>query len=422
MLVRKILIVDDEKMMLRIATRILSKDYETFCASSGAEAIDLFEQQHPDMVLSDLMMPEMDGYELHRELQDRSLEPVPVMFMTADESDESESRSFEVGAMDYIRKPLKPEILLRRVKNVIDNLDKIHALKKAVDVDLMTGLLNKAASQREIAKLCETREGVLMMLDLDSFKLVNDIYGHNMGDKILIHFSELIKRVIRSSDLAGRMGGDEFIAFCHNIQDESVVVEKTKYLNDELLLAAKKFMGDDMQIPLGTSIGVVFVPNEGTSFSALYQKADQALYNVKQRGKHGCAFFGESKKSAAASDTKNNLSEIKTILGERNKIPGAYAVDFNGFQLLYRHLIRMRENHPTENQILQITIESEQFSEEFRETLIHSLRRSDCMTQNAPDQFLVLLMDATPEICEKVEQRIKDRIKFKIDIKSESIS
>lgn len=416
---RKILIVDDEKMMLRIATKILSKDYETFCASSGAEAIDLFDKNHPDMVLSDLMMPEMDGYELHRELQSRSREPVPVMFMTADDSDESESRSFEIGAMDYIRKPLKPEILLRRVKNVIDNLDQIHALKKAVDVDLMTGLLNKTASQREIAKLCETSEGVLMMIDLDSFKLVNDLYGHNMGDRILIHFSELIKRVIRASDLAGRMGGDEFIAFCHNVEDESVIVEKTKYLNDELLAAAKKFMGDDMKIPLGTSIGVVFVPNEGTSFSALYQKADQALYNVKQHGKHGCAFFSDS--NPQSESTKKSLDDIRTILGERNRKPGALEVDFDGFKLLYQHLVRMLESQPMNLKILQISLESEKFAEDFLETLKSSLRRGDVVTQNAKDQFLVLLMDATQETCEKIEERIRERVKFNLDFKFETI-
>ena len=127
----KILIVDDEKIMLKIASKILSSEYEIICANSGAEAIELFERERPDMVLSDLMMPEMDGYELHRLLQEKFSEPVPIMFMTADDSDESESKGFALGAADYIRKPLKADVLLRRVKNILDGLDKIHGLTEA---------------------------------------------------------------------------------------------------------------------------------------------------------------------------------------------------------------------------------------------------------------------------------------------------
>ena len=112
---QKILIVDDDTFMLRLATIILSRYYQTVTASSGEEAIKLFETEKPDMVLSDLLMPEMDGYELHRILQEKTEGTIPIMFMTADESDESESRVFDVGAVDYIRKPFKPNIILRRI-------------------------------------------------------------------------------------------------------------------------------------------------------------------------------------------------------------------------------------------------------------------------------------------------------------------
>ena len=97
----KILIVDDEEMMLMMAKHILSRKYEVITANSGAEAIELFERERPDMILSDLMMPEMDGYELHRILQETSAEQVPIMFMTADESDESESKGFEIGPIYF---------------------------------------------------------------------------------------------------------------------------------------------------------------------------------------------------------------------------------------------------------------------------------------------------------------------------------
>ena len=406
----KILVVDDDPVMLLIASRILERQghYEIIRASSGKEAIELFESKKPDMVLSDLLMPEMDGYELQRTLQEKSVEPVPIMFMTADESAESESRGFALGAADYIRKPLKADILVRRVENIINNLDKIHGLRQAADIDPMTGLLNKAASQRKIGELCSEKQGVLMMIDLDSFKLVNDIYGHGMGDKILIRFSELIKEVIRSSDLAGRMGGDEFIAFCQNVTDESIIVDKTHYLNEKLLASAKEYMGNDMNIPLGTSIGAVFVPDEGTDFSILYNKADQALYQVKQNGKHGCAFFGETHHKDELSPAKKGISHMRMILGERNRESGAYFLGLDNFKTVYRFVCRMAESYQKDVQLMHITLETKDKAiiKQFCDTLLKTLRRSDCVTQSGNNDFLAMLLEARS----KESEIIKDRL------------
>ena len=412
----KILIVDDEKMMLKIVSKILSKNYEIICASSGAEAIELFESEKPDMVLSDLLMPEMDGYELHRILNEKSAEMVPIMFMTADESDESESYGFEIGAADYIRKPLKADILLRRVANILDNADKIHGLKKAVDIDKMTGLLNKTAVQREINKICEKSQGALLMIDLDSFKLVNDIYGHNMGDMILIKFAELINSIIRSTDIAGRMGGDEFIAFCENVEEESIIAAKSKYLNEKILESAKKYMGEDMKIPLGVSIGAVFVPNEGMDFEILYKKADKALYKVKKNGKHGYAIYSEEHKSNIHH--KNEISDIKQIFGERSEAHGAYFVEVENFKAIYRLAVRLVSNYKTNIQFLRMTVQNAKDDDltEIKNLLVTILRKSDCLTQN-DNSIYILLMETPADETVVVKNRISDKIK-----KSDKIS
>ncbi len=407
----KILVVDDDQIMLMITSRILAKRYEVICASSGKQAIELFEKEKPDMILSDLLMPEMDGYELQMALQAKNTDPVPMVFMTADESDESESQGFALGAVDYIRKPLKADILLRRVANVIENLDKIHGLKRAADTDPMTGLLNKSASQREIGGLCKNSQGVLLMIDLDSFKLVNDIYGHNMGDKILIRFAELIKEVIRTTDLAGRMGGDEFIAFCQHVRQKSVIIEKTAYLNEKLLASAKEYMGKDMSIPLGTSIGAVFVPDEGTDFTDLCHKADKALYKVKQGGKHSCAFYEETHNPEENLNLQNNISNMRMILGERNRETGAYFLEISQFKVMYRFAVRFNDNYQKDIQFMQITLDfnNESKIEDFRNMLVKSLRRSDCVTQNGKNQFLVMLMEANLQEAYIVRDRILSR-------------
>lgn len=404
---RKILVVDDEEMMLMMARHILSTKYEVITASDGFEAIELFESEHPDMVLSDLMMPEMDGYELHRILQEKSAGTVPIMFMSADESEESESKGFEVGAEDYIRKPLRPDVLLRRVGLIIENLDKIRGLKAAASTDQLTNLLNKISAQKEIGEAVKESSGALLMLDLDSFKLINDIYGHAAGDKILIKFSELIKSVIREKDLAGRMGGDEFVVFLQNIDDEKVLQSKAEFLNEGILKSAREIFGEEMDIPLGTSIGAVFVPDEGRNFELLYEKADKALYEVKQRGKHGISVFGAKNQGQAVS--VEGISQMRMILGERNVEGGAYFVEFEDFKKIYRLLARMEDNYKKGLVLAQFTLTDESFAEEFKETLTRSLRKSDCVTCNGK-KFLVLLMEATEEESDRVKDRIFKRL------------
>ena len=405
----KILIVDDEEMMLMLAERILSQKYEILTATTGEEAIEIFEREHPDIVLSDLMMPEMDGYELHRILQEKSTRPVPMIFMSADESDEAESKGFEVGAEDYIRKPVKPDVLLRRVGNTIDNLDKIHGLEIAASTDPLTKLMNKSATQKKLGELVKNSFGALLMIDLDSFKLVNDIYGHAAGDKILICFADLIRKIIREKDVAGRMGGDEFIAFLQNVDDEKVLADKTKFLNDRILIAAKNLLGNEMQIPLGVSVGAVFVPDAGNNFQELYEKADVALYEVKQHGKHGLSVFGE-KNHAEKSSAVEGISQMRMILGERNVEAGAYFVEFEEFKKIYRLLARMAENYKKGLVLMQFTLSEKIFAEEFKEILIRSLRRSDCVTQSGK-KFLVLLSEATELEADSMKNRIFSRLK-----------
>ena len=405
----KILIVDDEEMMLMMAKFVLSKKYEIITAQNGAEAIEIFEREQPDMVLSDLMMPEMDGYELHRILQEKTSKPVPIMFMTADESEESEIKGFEIGAADYIRKPLKPDILLRRVGNIISRLDKIHELEEVVSTDLLTGLLNKSSAQEEIGKMVQKSSGALLMIDLDSFKLVNDIYGHAAGDKILISFGKLLKEVVRAQDLVGRMGGDEFIAFLQNVNDEKILKTKSDFLNAEILKSARTILGSDMEISLGVSIGAVFVPDEGREFATLYKKADNALYTVKRNGKHGLEVFG-TKNHAAKSSSAEEITQMRQILSERNEKSGAYFVDFETFRKIYQLLVRMADSHKIGLTLMQFTLEAGDFAEEFKEILINSLRRSDCVTQNGK-KFLLLLMCENEIETDAIKERIFSQMK-----------
>lgn len=396
---KKILIVDDMLVPLMMTENMLVGKYETFTAQSAKEAMEIYRKEMPDMILSDFRMPGMTGYDLQIELQNEFHKKIPFMFMTADKSDEVESKGFDNGAMDFIHKPFKPEVLLRRVANILQTVGEIQDLKKTSSTDKLTGLFNKGSSEEELTKICKKSHGSLMMIDLDSFKLVNDIYGHAMGDKILIAFADILRAAMRSSDLIGRMGGDEFVAFCHGVHEESHIAAKTQFINEKITEAAKKLMGEDMTIPLGASIGCVLVPQAGTDFVELYKKADKALYIVKQNGKHGYNIFNEDAPEENV-ETVVTLAQIEMILSERNKEPGAYILPFESFRNVYRFLKRTRAGYGKTICIVLLALKrtgnGEKISlksagEKFMECLHDTLRRGDILSQNGSNQFLILL-------------------------------
>lgn len=411
---KKILVVDDAAFMQKTIISMLAGEYETICASSGEEALALYEKEKPDLILTDLIMPGMTGLELQRVLRERYQEQVPIIFISADENEENETRGLESGALDFIRKPFRKAVLLRRVGNIMRQMEQIQGLRIVAETDPMTGLYNKTHTQDVMMKICGQRAGTLMMVDLDSFKLVNDLYGHAMGDRVLIRFAEILRGVIRGSDIAGRMGGDEFFIFCQDIREESVIAEKTRQINKLLLSSAKEFMGEDMPIPLGASIGAVVTPDEGSSFPDLYKKADKALYRVKQHGKHGYAFYrGGASQAGPEKTSSTTLDYARAVLEERNRQKGAYELDFENFRSVYRFLIRTIENYHRRVELLLLTIQGagnfdtpEEAADRFGEALGISLRRSDVYTRNGASQYIVLLSETGGENEEIIRTRI----------------
>lgn len=282
-------------------------------------------------------------------------------------------------------------------------------------MDKMTGLLNKASAEAEISRLCKTAQGALLMIDLDNFKLVNDIYGHAMGDKILICFAEILKAVVRSVDIVGRLGGDEFIAFCQNVYDEVVIEKKSRFINRYLMDAAKELMGEEMNIPLGASIGCVIVPDEGIDFSELTQKADKALYAVKQNGKHGFVFYTDlSQKDEKINSQNSNLTNVIKILSERNKKKGAFNLPFEQFVKVYQFLSRLNTNYKSKTCILLFSVREKEHAsipaenaiDVFFDMLVSSLRQSDVVTKNGSNQCIAIL----PETSQLNVKSVTDRI------------
>lgn len=415
-----IIVVDDDTANLKMAGHILSKNNMRVTAlKSGNSFLEYVnENGMPDLVLLDIKMPVMDGFETLGKLrqleQSKGLMKTPVIFLTADEDVDTETRGFEVGVSDFIRKPFNPDVLLRRIGNIMSNSQEMHVLKSEATIDKLTGFLNKGATGVELSKMCSDSTGCLMMIDLDSFKLVNDIYGHGMGDKVLIACAGIIKNAVPAGSRCGRIGGDEFVAFAYGVTSEASVAEISGNINDGILRSAKELMGDDMSIPIGASIGGIFVPRFGNDYNSLLKLADKSLYTVKKNGKHGYGLYDDDVEDDDVTEL-HDIRAISEILGERSIQDVALQLDKDSFSPVYRYVIRYIMRHHINACKVLFTLEPANgikdtgffdSVDEFGNHIRSSLRKSDIFMRNNKNQYFVFLTDIRADSIDKVISHI----------------
>jgi diguanylate cyclase (GGDEF)-like protein len=398
-----IVVVDDDSTNLKMAGHILSKHNKRVTAmTSGYALLDYIKGNIPDIILLDIKMPDMDGFETLRKLRalekELNINEIPVIFLTANEDVSTEMRGFEVGVSDYVRKPFDPEILVKRIDNIIGKQEQILKFQEEATIDQLTGLLNKAATKDKMTGICGRMSGYLMIIDLDSFKLVNDIYGHSMGDEVLKSFADILRKCFSEDCVIGRIGGDEFLAFSPEIDSEDDLKPLTERLNASMTEKAKQLMGQDMTIPLGVSMGAAFISGKNSDYEELFKAADKALYNVKQNGKHGCAVY--SAESEYEDEVIMNLKTISMILSERNIPDRALQLDRESFIYVYRFLIRYIMRYRKKACKLLITLSEGSVGGNFDETcdmflthVMDHLRKSDIVMQYRKNQVFVFLTD-----------------------------
>ncbi|TAN66273.1 MAG: response regulator [Methylobacter sp.] len=293
-----ILVVDDKRVNREILVSFLNHDYQVKVACNGQRALDIAQHSlHTDLILLDIDMPKMDGYEVLRRLQENlRTRDIPVIFVTAASDKESETYGLQLGAVDYIAKPISPDIVLLRVRNQVLLKQHEKELKRSAHYDSLTGIPNRVLlAERMKQAIAQTKREQKMLgvcyLDLDGFKLVNDTFGHQVGDHVLNAIARRIGSILRKSDTVARLGGDEFVIL---LPDLSCEEECTASLMRVLEIIAQPIVIQDRSISLGASIGVSIFPGDDNDPDVLLRHADQAMYVAKQLGKNRYHLFDPS--------------------------------------------------------------------------------------------------------------------------------
>lgn len=414
-----IVVVDDEPISLKNAKMLLNtENMKVSCLRSGAELLEFLDSNEPDLILLDVLMPEMDGFETIaalREFEKKNKRHwTPVIFLTGENDTEVERRGLKEGASDFIHKPFDRDVLIERITNTIESARRIESLTTEAKIDKLTGFLNKASGTQKISDLCSNRRGALVLFDLDNFKLVNDLFGHDMGDKILVAFSGILTHNVRTDDVTSRIGGDEFMAFLPNLTSKESIEAITERINNQLSYEADKLMGNDHDIPLGVSVGAAFAPEHSAEYEHLFQFADMALYRSKQNGKHGCSIYEPiSENEHNKENLELEIDRISQIMEERGDKTGALILGKDAFSWNYRFITRFIDRYDTIATKILFALSSDKNSIasaetclEFSRVMQKNLRRSDILYQNRPNQFFVVLPLLTLEDAPKVIDRI----------------
>lgn len=282
----KVLIVDDTATTIAIISACLKDNYQLITARNGEQCLELAKlSPQPDLILLDIEMPGMNGYEVSRKLKvDPATSQIPIIFITARLDVEDEEKGFSLGAVDYIVKPIHPPIVAARVKTHITLKKQKDKLERMALHDQLTDLYNRhfllnAAKQKISAALRHKFAISALMIDIDHFKSINDEHGHTAGDAVLKAVAKILINEYRDDDIAARYGGEEFVVMLGHCDLSNAKIKAES-------LRAKLEVLKPLGISLTVSIGLSQLVNEEDSFSDILDRADKALYQAKQNGRN----------------------------------------------------------------------------------------------------------------------------------------
>jgi len=289
----KILIVDDHIGSLHLLDSLLKVDYTVILAKTGPQALALARHQLPDLILMDVRMPEMDGYQVLKALRgDERTSMIPVIFITGLDKPEDEAQGLQLGAVDYIVKPFNSLVVRARVATHIKLVRQRRMLELLANIDGLTEMPNR----RQFNTVFEAewrrsqRNGLplaIAVVDVDCFKQYNDHYGHAEGDRVLQALGRHLQMAAqRPGDLAARIGGEEFVLIMPGTDVEHAMTV-SEALRNQIEMLNIKHEFSEVQSCITISIGLATSTEPAIdSADALFRRADQRLYQAKGSGRN----------------------------------------------------------------------------------------------------------------------------------------
>lgn len=429
---KHILIVDDNKTNLTSAKLVLNDIYKVTPVISGAQALKFLENNTTDLILLDINMPEMDGFEVMEKIRENEKSAnIPIIFLTADNDAETESRCLEAGALDFIAKPFVPGVMRSRIGRILEledlrkslankleeKIQEVTDMKSKSQCDPLTGLFNRAYTEELVNKrISEGEPGALFMIDMDNFKAINDNYGHIAGDHTLKMFAETMIKYSSEKDILCRIGGDEFVMFISGETSKSVLGNKASDIISDLCYKLEECK---FETNSSVSIGIAETPSDGSDFNSIYNAADKALYYVKQNGKNSYHFFSDKNAEENRRLSQSvDLQYLRECMKRIDPGRGAYLMDYESFHHVYNFIRRTVERSKREVQTVLFTInpsspnknletsETEVAVELLEQAIFTSLRRVDVSTRYSSRQVIVILLDANSENGDMVAERV----------------
>lgn len=296
-----ILIVDDDIHLIRMMSQILKDFGRVLFATSGEKALEIAKEQKPDLILLDVEMTPMDGYEVCRRLkQDEACSNCAIIFMTANVGMDVEIACLDAGAVDFIAKPLNPPVVQARVRTHLRLQHNSAALESLAQHDAMTGLYNRGyfnqAIESEYRRLQRHQLPLgIALVDIDYFKNYNDSYGHLAGDATLTAVAQALELATkRPGELVARYGGEEFVVLLPQV-DKTVLLQYGLMLCETVRALQIPHAASTCSHHITISVGLsLAIPSHDSSPGALLEQTDRALYQAKKNGRNRCQFFAEA--------------------------------------------------------------------------------------------------------------------------------
>ena len=293
---------DDRDSQNSIALLLEDEVKELYLAGDGEEGLKIFKEKRPDIILTDLNMPKMDGLTLLQKIRAID-ENQPILILSALDDRENLLAVINKGGNGFLPKPIDIEELFNKLQPIAQAVianktreEKEQVLYKLAHYDHLTQLQNKYLFELTLDKTIqraakEKRELALFFIDLDNFKQINDTYGHAVGDRVLQHIAKTLQKVTRKDDTLARRSGDEFLLLIEAYGSQ----ENLQLLANKILQIMKEpFVEEEHSFSLSLSVGISTFPNDALTAEDLIEKSDQAMYKAKESGKSTYVFFNDS--------------------------------------------------------------------------------------------------------------------------------